>query len=133
MGRVQTVHNLQHMSLIHDMEVTAGGNRVVAVGETLLRLDRCAVAESAILCEPLTLGPSTATDISMEYIIWILATLMRECLEYCSSSLTLDCRIFPLCRRARTIERSRQHDHSTQHFLISYQDVSSMGVCGLDH
>ena len=40
------------------MEVTAGGNRIVAVGETLLRLDRRAVAESAILREPLTSGPS---------------------------------------------------------------------------
>ena len=65
MGRVQSVYDLEHMSLIHDMEVTAGGNRVVAVGETLLRLDRRAVAESAILREPLTLGPSTATDLSM--------------------------------------------------------------------
>ncbi len=40
MGQEQTVYNLEQMSLIHDMEVTAGGNRIVAVGETLLRLDR---------------------------------------------------------------------------------------------
>ena len=57
-GQEQTVYNLEQMSLIHDMEVTAGGNRIVAVGETLLRLDRRAVAESAILREPLTSGPS---------------------------------------------------------------------------
>ena len=126
MGREQAVYNLQHMSLIHDMEVTAGGNRVVAVGETLLRLDRRAAAESAILCESLTLGPSTDTDLSMECITWTPETLRRECPEYSSSSLTLDRRISPLCRRARTIERSRHAGPSNQHFLISYQDVSSM-------
>lgn len=80
-GREQNVFNLQHMSLIHDMEVTAGGSRVVAVGETLLRLDRRAVAESAILREPLTLGSSTTTDLPMECITWIPVTLRRECLE----------------------------------------------------
>ena len=125
-GREQAVYNLQHMSLIHDMEVTSGGNRVVAVGETLLRLDRRAVAESAILCESLTLEPSTATDLSMECITWIPETLRRECPEYSSSSLIVDRRISPLCRRARTIERSRHADPSNQHFLISYQDVSSL-------
>lgn len=126
MGREQAAYNLQPMTLIHDMEVTAGGNRVIAVGETLLRLDRRAVAESAILCESLTLGPSTATDLSMECITWILENLRRECLEYSSSSLIPDRRISPLCRRARTIERSRHADPSNQHLLISYQDVSSM-------
>ena len=32
MGREQAVYDLQHMSLIHDMEITAGGNRIVTVG-----------------------------------------------------------------------------------------------------
>ena len=45
--------NLEHMSLIHDMELTAGGDRIVGVGETIVRPDRDAVAESAIFREPL--------------------------------------------------------------------------------
>ena len=132
-GREQNVFNIQHMSLIHDMEVAAGGSRVVVVGETLLRLDRRSVAESAILREPLTLRPSTTTDLSRECITWIPVTLRRECLEYSPSSLTPDRRISPLCRRARTIERSRHADPSNQHFLISYQDVSSIGISGLHY
>ena len=51
------------------MELTAGGDRIVAIGETLVRPDRRAVTESAILREPLTLGPLTVTDLSMECTI----------------------------------------------------------------
>ena len=50
--------------------------------QTLIRLDRRAVAESAILHERLALVPSIATDLSMECTIWIQANLRRECLEY---------------------------------------------------
>ena len=45
---------LEHMSVIHDMEPTVDGDRIVAVGETLVRPDRAAVGESAILRKPLT-------------------------------------------------------------------------------
>ena len=62
---MQDVHNLQHMSLIHDMELTADGDRIVAVGETLIRPDRDAVTESAILRKPLTLGSLIATYLPM--------------------------------------------------------------------
>ena len=51
---MQREDDLQHMSLIHDMELTADGDRIIAVGETLPRPDREAVTESAILSEPLT-------------------------------------------------------------------------------
>src|SRR5258708_31284824 len=61
MGELQEEFNLEHMSVIHDMELTTGGDRIVGVGETLERPDREAVGESAIFREPLTLGPLIAT------------------------------------------------------------------------
>ena len=50
-GQIQDEYNFEHISLIHDMEPTAGGDRIVVVGETLVRSDRSAGAESAILRE----------------------------------------------------------------------------------
>ena len=131
-GQGKQVYNLQHMSLIHDMEVTAGGDRIVAVGETIIRPERDAIPESAILRKPLTLGSLISTYISMECTTWRPATLKCECvMSIALSSLTLDYRISPLCRRVRTIERSQRTDHATQYFLVSYEDVSSMGVSNL--
>ena len=56
MGRIQHQYNLDHMSLIHDMELTTDGDRIVGVGETLARDDPHAATESAIFRKPLTLG-----------------------------------------------------------------------------
>ena len=51
---VEDQHKLNHISLIHDMELTTDEDRIVGVGETLARDDPHA-AESAIFRKQLTL------------------------------------------------------------------------------
>ena len=55
-GRIQDQYNLEQMSLIHDMALTANEDRIVGVGETLARDDLHAATESAIFRKPLTLS-----------------------------------------------------------------------------
>ena len=55
-GVIQNHYNLNHMSLIHDMELTTDGDRIVGVGETLARDDPHAASESAIFRKSFTLG-----------------------------------------------------------------------------
>ena len=55
-GLIQGHYKLDHMSLIHDMELTTDGDRIVGVGETLARDDPHAATESAIFRKSLTLG-----------------------------------------------------------------------------
>ena len=55
MGGIEDHYNLDHISLIHDMELTTDGDRIVGVGETLARNDLHA-AESAIFRKQLTLA-----------------------------------------------------------------------------
>ena len=54
-GGIEGHYNLDHISLIHDMELTTDGHRIVGVGETLARNDLHA-AESAIFGKRLTLA-----------------------------------------------------------------------------
>ena len=56
MGVIVGHYNIDHMSLIHDMELTTDEDRIVGVGETLARDDLHAATESAIFRESFTLA-----------------------------------------------------------------------------
>ena len=68
-GVIQNHYNLNHMSLIHDMELTTDGDRIVGVGVTLARDDPHAASESAIFRKSFTLGlqSSLINPCSLQY------------------------------------------------------------------
>ena len=66
-GLIQGHHNIDHMSLIHDMALTTSGDRIVGVGETLAREDLHAATESAIFRESLTFASNSHLSIHVVY------------------------------------------------------------------
>ena len=64
-GIIQDQYYLDHMSLIHDMEPTTDGDRIVGVGETLARDEPHSVTESAIFRKSFDFGPPMVTHRSV--------------------------------------------------------------------